>query len=204
MIVAYKGYPYAMWLGVPFVAAAAFYFFNWLKLTNLIPRFVAALMVTPMTIIFAALSITSAASHNQVFNDDSTGRQACVRKEKYELLARLPVGLVVANELEWGPYLLLWTPHSILGGPYHRLSDAIVMTHQIFALAPDEAHAVLTRVHADYLVTCGSRGAAGLRDEQRAASLWGRLRAGELPEWLEQVVGTERQAFTVYRVKPRS
>jgi hypothetical protein len=197
---AFKGYPYALWCGVPLVAAAALDLCRRVGITGLFPRFAALLLVTPVSISLGAMTIAATASGANMFNDVTVDRRACVQKESYESLARLPKGLVVANELEWGSYLLLWTPHAVLGAPYHRLSEGILLTHRVFASPPDEAHAILTRVHADYLVTCGPRGAAGMRDDQRAASLWTSLSAGRLPPWLEPVAGTEREPITVYRV----
>jgi hypothetical protein len=199
--VAFKGYPYAMWLGVPFVAAAAVDLFHRFRLTGLVPRFVAALVVTPITISLTAMSIAAATSSGRVVAGGTPDRQACKQKQSYQELARLPKGLLVANELEWGSFLLLWTPHSVLGAPYHRLSDGIVMTHEIFARPPEQSRAALARAHADYVVTCGQRGAAGLLAEERPGSLWARLSAGEIPEWLERVAETDGQAVAVYRVK---
>jgi hypothetical protein len=114
----------------------------------------------------------------------------------------LPVGLIVTNELEWGPYLLAFTPHSVLAAPYHiRLSAAILTANAAFALPPAQARHVMAAAGVDYVVTCGTQGPVGLTDEQEAASLWGRLKAGEFPDWLLPVPGLDGHPFAVYRVR---
>ena len=106
------------------------------------------------------------------------------------------------NELEWGPLVLAWTPHSILAAPYHRLSSSILTMHQVFAGSPDEARAILAGIRATYVVTCGSLATSDLASGQPAVSLGDRLQAGEVPDWLEPVPQTQGQTILAYRVKP--
>jgi hypothetical protein len=72
--------------------------------------------------------------------------------------------------------------------------------HRSLALPPDEARAVLAGQHATYVMICGPRPPDGLAEPARSESLWGRLRAGAVPDWLEPVT-TTGQAFAVYRMK---
>ncbi len=43
--------------------------------------------------------------------------------------------------------------------------------------------------------------AGGLAEPERSRTLWGQLRAGAVPDWLEPVGNTAGEAFAVYRVK---
>ncbi len=200
MLVATKIYAYAMWLGVPLVAVAALQVYRRFALTSLLARFLVGLLITPTSVTMGAMTIASAAGIDGLPGVNSSQRQACMRKGNYASLARLPAGLVVANELEWGPYLLAWTPHAVLAAPYHRLSASILTAHQVFARPPQEARAILTGIQAAYVVTCGPLGANGLGSEQDAPSLAGRLQAGDVPDWLEPI--REMQGpFAVYQVK---
>jgi hypothetical protein len=200
MIAVNKFYAYSLWLGTPLVAAAALTVFDWLKLTSLVPRFMVALLITPATVTFGAMTIASAAGTRQGVDLDPPERQACLRMQNYAPLARLPIGLLVADQLEWGSYLLAWTPHSVLAASYHRISDSIRKSHQAFALPPEEARRVLERTGVDYVVTCGPQGPLGLTETETAASLWGHLRAGEVPEWLAPVPDVP-EPFAVYRFR---
>jgi hypothetical protein len=202
MLAVTKFYAYAMWLGTPLVALAALQAFGRFRLENLVARFVAALLITPTTVTISAMTMATAAGIDGLTSVNSPERRACIRKDNYAALADLAPGLIVTNQLEWGPYLLAWTPHSVLAAPYHRLSTAIAAAHQIFAQPPEQAHRILAHVRATYVVTCGRLGASGLDAEQHAASLAGRLRVGEIPGWLEPVPETLGQPFIVYRVKP--
>jgi hypothetical protein len=202
MVAVIKFYTYALWLGVPLVAAASTHVFGWLKLKRLVPQFVAALLLTPVTVTFGAMAIASAAGTPEGLDIDPPDRQACVRSDNYAALARLPVGLVVTNAVEWGSYVLAFTPHSVLAAPYHtRLGAAILAANATFGLPPAQARSVVAATGADYLVTCGSQGPVGLTDEQTEASLWGRLKAGEVPDWLEPLSGLDGHPFAVYRVQ---
>jgi hypothetical protein len=201
MLAATKFYAYAMWLGMPLVAVAALQTFRRLQVNSLLACFVVALLITPTTVTIGAMTIASAAGIEGLTGVTSPERQSCTRKDSYATLAQLPPGLVVANQLEWGPYLLAWTPHSVLAAPYHRLSAGIATAHQILARPPEEARRILSEVQATYLVACGRLAASGLRPEDHAASLAGRLQAGEIPAWLEPIPETPGQAFVVYRVK---
>ncbi len=199
MLMVNRAFSYAIWLGMPFVAAAALRAFARLRFNSVMPRFVAALLITPTAVTGGVIAIANAAGTQGLLDLNSPTRQACVRKDNYAALAELPVGRVVVDELEWGPYVLAWTPHALLAAPYHRLSPAIVAAYQVFALPPEQARAIVRREGVTYVMTCGAQPPRALSDEQRAASLWVRLRAGDVPDWLEPIPGTRAPA--VFRVK---
>jgi hypothetical protein len=201
MIAVNKYYAYALWLGSPLVAAAALSVLDRLRFTSLASRFVATMLVTPLSVTMGAMSIATAAGTGEGFDINSPDRQACVRKQNYAALARLPVGLLIPDQLEWGSYLLAWTPHSVLAGAYHRMAASILTSHRVFALPPGEAHGVLAGTSADYLVMCGTLGPLGLGEAEKAQSLWGHLRRGDVPAWLAPVADLDGKPFAVYRVK---
>jgi len=89
----------------------------------------------------------------------------------------------------------------VMSAPYHRLVAPIIAAHRIFALPPAAAREVVAQVKPTYLVTCGRHTLAGIGDSERAASLWARLAAGDVPDWLEPVPATRGQPIVVYRVK---
>src|ERR1700694_4667241 len=162
-----KFYSYAVWLGVPLVAVAAHYVFGWLKLRSIVPQFVVALLVTPAASTLGAITLASAAGTAAGLDIDPPARQACLNKDTAAPLARLPVGLMVTNEIELGPYLLASTPHSVLAAPYHiRLAASILTANAAFALPPAQARQVMAQAGVDYVVTCGPQGPVGITDDQ--------------------------------------
>jgi hypothetical protein len=201
MVEVNKFYAYCLWLGIPLVAVAALVAFERLKLTGLVPRFALALLITPTAVTFGVMSIASAAGAGEGLDINPPERQACVRMQNYAPLAKLPVGLLVADQLEWGSYLLAWTPHAVVAAAYHRISDAIRQSSAAFALPPEEAHRVLLGLGVDYVLTCGSQGPLGLTEAEKEASLWGHLRTGDVPPWLTRISDLPEQPFAVYRLQ---
>jgi hypothetical protein len=81
------------------------------------------------------------------------------------------------------------------------LSAAILTANEAFALPPVQARPVVAAAGVDYMVTCGPQGPIGLTDDQTEASLWGRLKAGEVPDWLEPMPELDGHPFAVFRVR---
>jgi hypothetical protein len=67
-------------------------------------------------------------------------------------------------------------------------------------LPPDEARRSLAARGVGYVLTCGPRPPSGLAGAQLAASLWGELQAGHVPEWLS-VEPAVTGPFRLYRVR---
>jgi hypothetical protein len=191
---------YAIWLGMPLVAAASLRLFARLRLENLAARAFAGMLLTPAVLSAGAIAAVQAAGYPAAKEDDNRVLGGCFKTANYAQLARLPQG-VVATEVDFGSFVLALTSHSVLAAPYHRLSEGIIAAHQTFALPPERARGVLARFGATYVVTCGTRAPPGMSDAERAASLWGRLQAGTAPDWLAAEPARPGEVFTVYRVK---
>jgi hypothetical protein len=199
MIMAIRGYSYAIWLGMPLVATAALRLFAALKLQGVLSRLVTASLLTPLAISSGAIAVAYA---NGLNDTDSFARPAsrqCIQTASYSPLAILPKGLVV-TDISYGPYLLALTPHSVMAAPYHRLGPGIVAAHRALALPPEEARGILKGAGVNYVMICGLRPPDGLLEPARGRSLWGRLQAGAVPDWLAPLSGGG--PFAVYQVKP--
>lgn len=193
-----RAFSYAMWLAIPLVAAGVVRVTESLRVGTVVARAMVALFLTPAVTSGAALAAVQAVTHQAI--DANGSRSACLLTENYRRLAELSPGLV-ATDIDYGPFVLALTPHAVLSAPYHRLVDPIIAANQIFALPPEAAHAVVSRVRPDYLVVCGRHTLGGIGADERTASLWGRLSAGEVPQWLEVVEETRQEPLVVYRVK---
>ena len=197
---AVRGHSYAIWLGMPMVAGMALRLFAALRLKTFVARLAAGLALTPLALSTGAIGIAYAAGLNDRDPFDRLAGKACSLSASYAPLAQLPPG-IVATDVSNGPYLLALTPHSVLAGPYHQLSKGIVAAHRSLAEPPDQARKVLAENRVAYVMVCGSRPPDGLAEPEQSRSLWGKLRAGAVPDWLEPVGNTAGQAFVVYRVK---
>jgi hypothetical protein len=197
---AIRAYSYAMWFGMPIVAAMALRMFAVLRLETLFARFAATLVLTPLVMSTGAIAIAHAAGLDDRDAFDRPASKACVLSSSYAPLAQLSPG-IVATDVSYGPFLLALTPHSVLAGPYHHLSKGIIAAHKSLAEPPEQARRVLAEQRVTYVMICGPRPPDGLAEPERSLSLWGQLRAGAVPDWLEPVGDPARQAFAVYRVK---
>jgi hypothetical protein len=200
MAAAAKMSMYAIWLGMPLVAAFALRLFAWLRLGNLAARAFAAMLVTPALLSAGAIAAVHAAGNPPTREGDSRVLAGCFKTASYAQLARLPHG-VIATEIDYGSFVLALTPHAVIAAPYHRLADGIIAAHRIFTLPPDAARGVLDKFGATYVVACGARVPPGMSAAERAASLWGRLESGAPPDWLEAVPARDGEVFRVYRIK---
>jgi hypothetical protein len=190
---------YAMWLGMPLVAALALRLFALFRLKNLVARAFAAMLLTPTVLSSFAIATVQAAGHPPAGETDKRVTAGCFDIASYAQLARLPRGLI-ATDIDYGSFVLAFTPQSVIGAPYHRLADGIMASHRIFASPPAQAREILTRRRATYVVTCGNRVPPGLTAQERAASLAGQLAAGAVPDWLTPVPAQPGDVFHVYRV----
>ena len=190
-----KTYSYAMWFGMPLVATGAAYLFTRLRL-GLPARFIGATLLTPIVISAVAISLAHVGS---VMQPAPPKRLGCFKTEAYAPLAGLPKGLIVAD-VDLGSTLLLLTNHAVLAAPYHRLSSSILISHRILSAPPDEAHALLEKIRATYVVLCGAAKPIGLEDAAATGGLWAKLAAGDVPAWLSRVPMPEGSAFIVYRI----
>ena len=198
-LAAIKGYSYATWLAMPLVAVFALRVFAFLELQRLLPRFAIGMLLTPMLLSIGAVAIADAASVGQS-DGNATNTGACHKTADFARLAALSRGLV-AGSVDLGPFLLALTPHSALAAPYHRSAFGIATVHAAFSAPPDTARRILTERNVTYVIVCGPRAPAGLAGAELAASLWARLRAGEVPDWLEPVSELRGSMFAVYRLR---
>jgi hypothetical protein len=192
-----RGYSYAMWLGMPLVAMLALRVFAALRLKSLMTRVAAGLALTPLALSAGAIAFAAATGLNDSDDFARPASRACFATANYAPLRDLAPGLIAAD-VSLGPFLLALTPHSVLSAPYHRLSSGIVTAHRALAEPPDEARGILLDAKADYVLVCGPRPPDGLPEPARSRSLWARLRAGAVPDWLAPLDGGP--VFAVYRV----
>jgi hypothetical protein len=197
-LVAIRAFSYAIWLGMPLVAVLGLRLFAVLKLQAFAARLVVGLALTPMALSAGAITIAAATGLNDSDDFARSTSSPCRATANYAPLRELPPGLIAAD-VSYGPFLLALTPHSVLAGPYHRLSSGIVTAHRALAEPPEQARAILLEAKVDYVLLCGPRPPDGLPEPAQSRSLWARLRAGAVPDWLGPVEAGP--VFAVYRVK---
>lgn len=158
-----------------------------------------ALVLAPMVPVQAARSLT-AASVPQTAGPVQIDASTCLLDESVPKLGALPKATIFAP-LDIGPAILLHTDHSVIATAHHRAEKAMKDVILAFTGTPDEAHALITRHKAGYVVLCAdliepdiyaARGAKG--------SFAAALRDGKAPAWLEPVALDVPESFRVWRV----
>lgn len=127
--------------------------------------------------------------------------EACLKTSAIRDLAELPPGLIAAR-IDLGAYIVAITGHRALSAPYHRIANAIIANHHIFAAhSAPQAAALLRTWNVDYVVTC-----SGLDDPFVSAPQWQKtlradLVAGAAPAFLLPVqLSNPNSLFKVWRV----
>jgi hypothetical protein len=199
-LIAIRAASYALWFGIPFVAAAFPRIYERLGLKTLPAKALITLPFTPILLSVGVIALVDTVGGAAARNDEHEADALCFEStNSYQPLAHLAPGLVVAD-IDYGPFVLALTPHAVLAAPYHRMSYGILTSHRIFASPPEEARDLLRAAQAGYVMICGSRGPKNLSATDTERSFWAQLRDGRIPAWLEPipVAGPLR----VYRLKP--
>lgn len=105
----------------------------------------------------------------------------CNAPQELTRLNALPPSLIMAP-LNLGPRILLHTPHSVMGVPYHRSAETLMSGVLPFFGDAPEMEKRVQAYHVDYVLVC-----AGEIYGARADSMGSRLAHGALPGWLEPV-----------------
>ncbi|MEQ1651771.1 MAG: hypothetical protein ABL897_04725 [Hyphomicrobium sp.] len=129
------------------------------------------------------------------------GAEACETNSAVRELGALPPGLIAAR-IDLGAYVTAVTHHRVLSAPYHRIADAIITNHHIFAARTDsEAARLLAQEKIDYLVTCKGLDDPFVSEPEWQGTLRAGLVAGVAPEFLEPVkLDNPQTLFRVWRV----
>ena len=103
----------------------------------------------------------------------------CRAPDGVAALEALPVGTVLAP-IDLGPDILLRTHHAIIAAPYHRNVAGLVAAITAFGGSEADVKAVMSAMHADYLVICPALVPA----QGQANSFAAKLAAGAKVPWL--------------------
>lgn len=124
---------------------------------------------------------------------------SCLSAPDLEALSRLTPARIAAP-IDLGPYILLMTPHAVVGAPYHRNGDGIGDSYRIFGAPEETARAILARRGIDLIVACDAMLDLSHGDLDAPNNLARRLAAGAPPDWLTPLSGPDA-VLRVYRVE---
>lgn len=99
-----------------------------------------------------------------------------------DVLASQPAGLIVAPS-NYGAYLLMQTPSTVLAAPYHRNTEGLLAADAIFTAS--DGRRAFEASGARYLALCPGDPETALLRSRAPVGLAARLADGERPDWLE-------------------
>jgi len=126
-------------------------------------------------------------------------RLACLQPAAFARLAAQPQERLLAP-IDLGAHLLLFTPHSVVGAPYHRNQQGLLDTFRFFNAPSDEARAIARARGISGLVICPAMKEVTGLVEHAPNSLVSDLAAGTPPSWLTETPGPG--PLRVFVVKP--
>ena len=148
-----------------------------------------------------AVALFHAVSEDEEPVEISPESLACKSDDSLARLNGLPRSNILAP-LDFGPRLLLLTPHSVLATSHHRNDQAMADQIRIFTSSPDVARELLEAHHIGFIVTCQAEPELALYAKKRPEGLWAELANGNKPEWL-QPVHIRDNGLLVWRIKPK-
>ncbi len=122
----------------------------------------------------------------------------CLAPSGFDALTALTPARIAAP-VDLGPYLVLMTPHAVIGSPYHRNGEGIGDSYRIFGGPAEEARAILEERGIDLVVSCDALVDLTGGDLDAPDSLKAQLSRGETPDWLSPVPAP-KGPLKIYRV----
>ncbi|MDR3471645.1 MAG: hypothetical protein P4M09_08145 [Devosia sp.] len=151
-------------------------------------------------VIAVAVVLVTAPFENPAQAAATSAGTVCFMPEAFAPLARLPAARVMAP-VDLGSHVLLFTPHSVVGAPYHRNQAGVRDTFRFFNDPIAAARQILAARGVTLVVVCP--GMPELRGQSDAApDAFVKLFAkGTLPAWLKPV-SAPGDVLGVYEVVP--
>ncbi|MCB9992777.1 MAG: hypothetical protein H6873_03865 [Hyphomicrobiaceae bacterium] len=148
--------------------------------------------------LIASLILPRPENASSTMGGDAGSKYACLQPSAFVDLAGLPPEVVMAP-VDLGSHLLLFTPHSVIGAPYHRAQDGVFDTFRFFNGPPEEAKAIAELRHVALVVTCPWLGEMTGFADTDPNSFVAQFEMGEVPDWLvdQSIPGQPLKVYTL-------
>lgn len=113
-------------------------------------------------------------------------QQVCGMPGSVAVLDALPRSTLF-TPLDIGPWVLLRSHHGVVATGHHRASAPMRDVISAFLARPDEAHALIRKHGAAYVLTCSDLTEAGVYRDMSGKGLMALLLASKPPSWLQPV-----------------
>ncbi len=148
--------------------------------------------------IMAALVLPRGANEVDYSAGAPPGKAACLQPGAFAALGALAPQRIMAPA-DLGAHLLLYTPHSVVGAPYHRNQRGLMDTFGFFNQPLEEAKTILEERDISLVVTCPAMPEMNGMPDAADTSFVRRAATGDLPDWLQDV-SVPGQPLKIYQV----
>ena len=133
-----------------------------------------------------AIAVVNAVSGEDKTSDGKVEGAGCRDGDSLERLNGLPQSNIVAP-FNFGPRILLLTPHNVLATSHHRNDRAMADQIRIFTSGTEEARRILEAHSIRYIVACNDEAELNIYAKNYPEGLWAQLVEGQKPDWLKPV-----------------
>jgi hypothetical protein len=157
------------------------------------------LLMPPFPVMAAKIAMAAAGDVPEP-PTSQTATKACSIPDVAAALDRLPPATLFAP-IDLGPNLLERTHHSVVATGHHRAQAALHDLIAGFLGTSDEAHAMIRKHGAHYVVICTDLAETGHYRKRAPNGFAASLEKGRAPAWLEPVAIDGPAAFKIWRVR---
>lgn len=133
-----------------------------------------------------AIALFNRVSGEEAPSETNPDSISCKNDDSLARLNALPRSNILAP-FDFGPRILLLTPHSVLATSHHRNDQAMADQIRIFISAPNVARELLEAHNIRYIVTCDGEAELVSYAKKHPEGLWAQLVKGQKPDWLQSV-----------------
>jgi hypothetical protein len=156
-----------------------------------IKRPVSRILATAAVVFLILPGPLAIALFNWVAGEDKTvganpESATCKDDDSLARLNGLPRSNIVAP-FDFGPRILLLTPHSVLATSHHRNDKAMADQIRVFTSGPAMARQILDAHKIRYIVACEDEAELEIYAKKHPEGLWAQLIKGQKPDWLQPV-----------------
>jgi hypothetical protein len=149
---------------------------------------------------FSALVVKNVPEHRSAYRQKvDLANRKCPTLPALRPIAAIPPQTILTF-IDLGPRLIAVTHHSVVAGPYHRASDAILdVQHSFRATDPEVAHQVMRRHGASLLLICPGLSESTVYGSEAPKGFYIQLIHGRVPGWLAPMPLPEGSPYRLWR-----
>jgi hypothetical protein len=203
-----KFLPYASWFASFALTLVFAQLPAWRTLSTRAVTLAAVVFCSETTIDVVVDPLLQLAGQSNNTTTNNAKSDACGATPSLRLLNVAPKGLIVAD-IDFGPFIVANSHHSVIAAPYHRIDRAILAADRIQKAAPADAEAALRAAGATYVYECVIKPADPANATTATAkapapiTFQSQLKAGATFSFLESVaLPNAPPEMKLWRVKP--